>query len=142
MWLGVALSVRVPFGHGRLRQGLGPPRAQVGSRPQGRPILGPIGPAIRQNAKAGIRPLEAGRDKVAGIRLNRPQHEDLIPKAVDVGGRPFQNVAKHNVCVGGVCNRNEVVGAAELVQSRGGDVRHGAVLTQFSGFWAFTIEQA
>src|SRR3954471_7212963 len=114
MGLRGAPSVRIPFGQGRLCQGLGPPRAQVRSRPQGRHILGPVGPTIRQNAEAGIRPLEAGGDEVAGIWLNRPQHEDLIPEAVNVGGWPFQNVAEHNVCVGGVCDRNEVVGAAEL----------------------------
>src|SRR3954470_23106842 len=118
MGLGIAPSVRIPFGHGRLCQGLGPPRAEVRSRPQGRHILGPVGPTIRQNAEAGIRPLEAGRDEVAGIRLDWSQHEDLIPKAVNVGGRSFQNAAEYNVCVGGVCDRNEVAGAAELVQRR------------------------
>src|SRR3954469_14918066 len=59
---GVAPSVRIPFGQGRLCQGLGSPRAQVRSRPQGRHILGPVGAAIRQNAEPGIRPLEAGGD--------------------------------------------------------------------------------
>src|SRR4051812_50123849 len=80
---------------------LGPPRAQVRSRPQGRHILGPVGPTIRQNAEAGIRPLEAGGDEVAGIRLNRPQHEDLIPEAVKVGGGRVSDVTPHKSRVRG-----------------------------------------